>query len=88
MIVRRSFGTQGDRVSYLTVDGSRASETLLLIHGAGVSARTWVNQLQGLAAGLRVIAIDLPGRRRSDPIFGATLSSYADVDGLEKSERP
>jgi hypothetical protein len=35
LIVRCSFGTQGDRVSYLTVDGSRASETLLLIHGAG-----------------------------------------------------
>jgi pimeloyl-ACP methyl ester carboxylesterase len=88
LIVRRSFETEGGRVSYLTVDGPRASETLLLIHGAGVSARTWVNQLEGLADALRVIAINLPGRRGSDPIPQATLSSYADtahrlLEGLE-----
>jgi pimeloyl-ACP methyl ester carboxylesterase len=78
-VVRRSFTAHGRNVSYLTVEDTRASETLLLIHGAGVSARTWVNQLRGLADVVRPIAIDLPGRRESDAISGATLELYAET---------
>jgi pimeloyl-ACP methyl ester carboxylesterase len=79
VIVRRSFDTEGRKVSYLTVDGARAPETMLLIHGAGVSARTWVSQLRGLADALRPIAIDLPGHRESDPIADPTLTAYAET---------
>ena len=78
-IVRTSFDLAGRAVSYLTVAGATASETLLLIHGAGVSARTWVNQLRGLSDVARPIAVDLPGHRDSDPVAEPSLETYADT---------
>lgn len=68
-------------MSYLTVDGAPAEEMLLLIHGVGVSARTWVHQIRGLSDALRPIAIDLPGRRGSDPTSDPTLDTYAQRAG-------
>ena len=79
VIVRTSFETAGRRISYLTVDRPEAGELVLLIHGAGVSARTWVHQLRGLPSGIRAVAIDLPGRRESDAVSEPTLQSYADT---------
>jgi len=79
VIVRRYLEADGVRISYLTVDPSPPSDTLLLIHGAGVSARTWVHQLRGLADVVRPIAIDLPGRRESDAIADPTLATYAEM---------
>jgi len=78
-IVRRCLDVDGRKVSYLTVDNASTAATLLLIHGAGVSARTWVNQLRGLSDVLRPIAIDLPGHRESDPVSDPTLATYADT---------
>jgi len=78
-IVRRSLEADGVRISYLTVDVVSPSDTLLLIHGAGVSARTWVQQLRGLADVVRPIAIDLPGRRESDAASDPTLATYAEL---------
>lgn len=80
-VVRRSVGLDGKRISYLAVEDVRAGtdETLLLIHGAGVSARSWTNQLQGLGRALHVLAIDLPGHGESDPIGEATVEGYADA---------
>lgn len=78
-IVRRSFDVAGRRVSYLTVDRIEAGEPLLLIHGAGVSARTWVTQLRGLSPRVRPVAIDLPGRRDSEPVPDPSLEIYADT---------
>lgn len=78
-IVRRSLDMDGRKVSYLTVDDAPSAETLLLIHGAAVSARTWVNQLRGLSDVLRPIAIDLPGHRHSDPIADPSLATYAEA---------
>jgi len=89
-IIRRSLEARGRRISYLTVDGVPASNTLtvngvtapatlLLIHGAGVSARTWVRQLQGLASVVQPIAIDLPGRHESDAASDSTLATYAET---------
>jgi pimeloyl-ACP methyl ester carboxylesterase len=40
-----------------------------------MSARSWLNQLQGL----RMIAIDLPGHGESDPAPGASIEEYADA---------
>ena len=79
VIVRRYLEHDGVRISYLTVDSSPPSDTLLLIHGAGVSARTWVHQLRGVAGIVRPIAIDLPGRRESDAIADPTLVAYAEM---------
>ena len=79
VIIRRSLEANGVRISYLTVDILSPSDTLLLIHGAGVSARTWVQQLRGLADVVRPIAIDLPGRRESDATSDPTLATYAEM---------
>jgi pimeloyl-ACP methyl ester carboxylesterase len=39
---------------------------LLLIHGLGSSSESWINVMEPLARGYRVIAIDLPGYGKSD----------------------
>src|SRR5207237_974360 len=75
----RVSGPDGCRVSYLTVRDPRAGPTILLIHGSGVSAGYWVNQLRGLGRALRVVAIDLPGHGASDPIEGASVEAYAET---------
>jgi len=52
---------------------------LLLIHGACSGTRIWVNQLSGLSNKLRVIAIDLPGHGKTDPLNErGTIEWYAD----------
>jgi len=66
-------------VSYLT-EGS-GPRTALLIHGSGMSARSWVNQLHGRLAALRMIAVDLPGHGESDSIPAASVEEYADIVG-------
>ncbi|HKD00079.1 MAG TPA: alpha/beta fold hydrolase [Methylomirabilota bacterium] len=63
------------RVSYLS-EGSGAT-TVLLIHGSGMSARSWDMQLQGLPRSLRMIALDLPGHGQSDPAPRAGVEAYA-----------
>jgi pimeloyl-ACP methyl ester carboxylesterase len=80
-VARRSVGLDGQRVSYLTAAPSPATtdETVLLIHGAGMSARSWREQIGGLGHVLRVVAVDLPGHGDSDPTAEATVESYAEV---------
>ena len=63
------------RVSYLS-EGSGA-RTVLLIHGSGMSARSWDKQLQSLPGALRTIALDLPGHGESDPAPRAGVEEYA-----------
>jgi pimeloyl-ACP methyl ester carboxylesterase len=65
----------GRRVSYLT-EGS-GLRTALLIHGSGMSARSWVNQLEHRPAAVRLVAIDLPGHGESDPPAGDSIEDYA-----------
>jgi pimeloyl-ACP methyl ester carboxylesterase len=78
-IVRRAVELPGGRVSYLTTHDTAAAATLLLIHGSGVSARYWVNQLRGLGRALRVVAVDLPGHGQSDPPPRASVEEYGAV---------
>jgi pimeloyl-ACP methyl ester carboxylesterase len=78
-IVRRFVELDGRRVSYLTVGDSAAMPTILLIHGSGVSARYWINQLRGLGGALRVVAIDLPGHGESDPMQQGSVAEYGKV---------
>ena len=67
----------GRRLSYLSAGGTTGGQTILLIHGSGVSARYWVNQLRELGGVLRVLAVDLPGHRESDPNEAASVEEYA-----------
>lgn len=78
-IARRFVELDGRRVSYLAVGDSAAGPTILLIHGSGVSARYWVDQLRGLGGALRVVAIDLPGHGESDPMQQASVEAYGGV---------
>ncbi len=48
-----------------------AGEPLLLIHGVGLRAEAWGPQIAALAAGFRVVAVDMPGHGGSDPLPGA-----------------
>jgi len=78
-IARRFVELDGRRVSYLTAGDSAAAPAILLIHGSGVSAGSWVNQLRGLLTAFRVAAIDLPGHGKSDPIPRASVEEYAET---------
>jgi pimeloyl-ACP methyl ester carboxylesterase len=44
-----------------------------------MSARSWTNQLRGLAPAFAAVAIDLPGHAEPDPASEATVESYADA---------
>ena len=63
-------------MSYLSAGGPAGTETVLLIHGVGVSARSWIHQLQGLAGTLRVPALDLPGHGESAPIRKPSVEGF------------
>jgi pimeloyl-ACP methyl ester carboxylesterase len=53
---------------------------LLLVHGLGGNLQSWLANIPTLSARHRVIALDLPGFGRSDPLTaGVTMASYADV---------
>ena len=80
-ILRRYVELDGRRISCLTAGDPSSATTLLLIHGSGVSAGYWVNQLLGLRDAFRVMAIDLPGHGKSDPIPNASVETYADTVG-------
>ena len=90
-IARRSVELDGRRVSYLVAGDPATAPTILLIHGSGVSARYWDNQLQSLAGALRVVAIDLPGHGASEPMpptqrvsveaYGEVVASFLDALG-------
>ena len=54
-----------------------------------MSARYWINQLQGLGGVLRVVAVDLPGHGESDPMpyvsveeYGGVVANFVDALGL------
>ena len=56
------------QVHYLAAGPAKAQKVVLLVHGAAFTARTWqvVGTLDTLgAAGIRVLAVDLPGYGRS-----------------------
>ncbi len=48
---------EGRPLSYLSTGGPAGGPTMLLIHGSGVSARCWTNQLSGLSQGASPHAI-------------------------------
>jgi pimeloyl-ACP methyl ester carboxylesterase len=78
--IRRRFVTiAGQRVSYLETDRGHATPTLVFVHGSGVSARYWSDQLHAFAGAARVLALDLPGHGESDEAPAPSLAHYAAV---------
>jgi pimeloyl-ACP methyl ester carboxylesterase len=75
----------GRRVRYV-VRG--AGSAIVLIHGLGGSWQTWLQNIPTLALEHRVLAVDLPGFGRSDPLPApAEMATHAEViaellDGL------
>jgi pimeloyl-ACP methyl ester carboxylesterase len=69
----------GRQISYLAAGDPAAAPAIVLVHGSGVSARYWVNQLRDLRETARVVAIDLPGHGKSDPIPTASVEQYAEA---------
>eukprot|EP00908_Phaeocystis_cordata_P013997 Transcript_25106.p2 GENE.Transcript_25106~~Transcript_25106.p2 ORF type:complete len:281 (-),score=57.70 Transcript_25106:2491-3255(-) len=59
------------QIHYLAAGPADAEKTVLLLHGMAFTARTWqfVGTLDALAAaGLRALAVDLPGFGKSDSV--------------------
>ncbi len=69
-------------VSYREADSARgAALPLVLLHGIGSGAASWVQQLEALGATRRVLAWDAPGYGESTPVAAASpvASDYANV---------
>ncbi len=80
-------------VAFIKVNGFKthyedkgSGKPLLLVHGACSNTSIWVNQISGLSNKLRVIAIDLPGHGKTEPLSQrGTIERYADhVAGFMK----
>jgi pimeloyl-ACP methyl ester carboxylesterase len=74
----------GSELSFVTA-GAPSSPALLLLHGFPSSSRTFREVIPGLAQTAYVIAPDLPGHGRSDPLpapsfaaFGAAITELLD----------
>ena len=64
---------------YVFEAGDAAAPALVLIHGLGDEADTWRHVFLPLAAGHHVIAVDLPGFGRSDPLSRYSLPALRDA---------
>src|SRR5712664_1330600 len=80
-VVRRSLTVRGRRISYLTLAAEIAGPPIVLIHGSGVSARYWVQQIRGLAPAARAVALDLPDHGQSDDAVDPSAEHYAEAVG-------
>lgn len=71
---------------FVNIDGLKTyyeskgkGKPLILVHGAGGASTYWFNQLSALSEKLWVIAIDLPGHGKSEPLKRKpTIEQYAD----------
>lgn len=70
-------------LSYREADGAAANDALplVLLHGIGSGAASWVQQLEALGANRRVLAWDAPGYGMSTPVApeSPVASDYASV---------
>ncbi len=87
-----SVQTARGRVSYR--QAGEGTLGLLLLHGIGSQSGSWVQQLEGLAQGFRVIAWDAPGYGESDPLapeapraadYAGTLESFLEALEIERA---
>jgi pimeloyl-ACP methyl ester carboxylesterase len=62
------------------IDEGKSENVLLLIHGLGTSAKSWIKNIPSLSKDYRVIAVDLPGYGKSDKgYYQYSMSWYAQV---------
>ncbi len=62
------------------IDEGTSSEVVLLIHGLGTNAKSWIKNIPALAKEFRVLAIDLPGYGKSDKgYYKYSMHWYAQV---------
>ncbi len=73
----RTIDAAGATFSYLQQGNGPA---LVLLHGVGSGARSWVGQLKGLSHAFKVVAWDAPGYGQSSPVAAAQpdASDYAE----------
>ncbi len=53
--------------------------TLVFIHGAGGSGNVWQEQVRGLSAHVNTVALDLPGRGRTNGEGQQEIADYAEI---------
>jgi pimeloyl-ACP methyl ester carboxylesterase len=71
----RTLQLSSKRVAHYLEQG--AGEPLVLIHGVGMQAHAWYPQIDALSPEFHVIAVDMPGHGRSDPLeVGAGLQQF------------
>ncbi len=75
----RRVNTAGGTALFIFEAGDRAAPALLLIHGLGDEADSWRHVFRPLAETHHVIAVDLPGFGRSQPIASYRLPVVAHV---------
>lgn len=79
------------RIHFLEIGNPDALIAILLLHGAKFSAQTWqeIGTLDLFASqGYRVVAIDLPGYGRSEPLSGNPADFLRDVIRTLNLDRP
>ena len=64
---------------YYSETGSDQDLPVIFVHGAGGNHLVWGFQMRALADMAHAIALDLPGRGRSDPPGRNTIDGYRDV---------
>lgn len=88
----RSADVGGRAISYIET-GSGDEVPLLLVHGFSGDRNNWMFNMDPLAAGRRVVALDLPGHGASTKYVGdasiaalaATVAGFMDAVGLERA---
>ncbi|MFM0526806.1 alpha/beta fold hydrolase [Paraburkholderia strydomiana] len=82
-------------LSYREADGAAANDALplVLLHGIGSGAASWVQQLEALGANRRVLAWDAPGYGMSTPVapespvaadYASVLTEWLDALRIER----
>lgn len=62
------------------IDEGTSDNVILLIHGLGTNAKSWIKNIPELSKDFRVIAVDLPGYGKSDKgYYKYSMSWYAQV---------
>ena len=62
------------------IDEGTGDDVLLMIHGLGTNAKSWLKNIPSLSENYRVIAVDLPGYGKSDKgYYKYSMSFYAQV---------
>src|SRR5947209_13116044 len=75
----RRVAVTGGRKLFVFEAGNPAAPALLLIHGLGDEADSWRHVFEPLAVRHHVIAVDLPGFGRSDPVPSYQLPVLRDA---------